>query len=74
MKMKKSQRFIGMTSMHPMLNYLPSHLESCQYIWIWLKIHKKLEDNGGWCHGKDNFNLYRSKGWENGVTHHQKCI
>ena len=31
-KMQKNQKFIGMTSMHPLLNYLLSHLESCQDI------------------------------------------
>ena len=29
---------------------------------------------GGWCHGKENFSLYRIKGWENGATRHPKCI
>ena len=72
-KIQKSHEFIGMISMHPLLNYLLNHLESCQDILIWLEIHKWLEDSGGWCHGKENFSLYRSKGWENGATHHPKC-
>ena len=32
-KMQNSHKFIGMTSIHPMLNYLPSHAKISKFDW-----------------------------------------